>query len=221
MFSDKLNSVRDFAAAVRRGNRYDSRIGKLVFILPAVIIIGLVVYAYVETNAPGTLVVRAETSDCLQPQTTTSAASCTLNLTVTVNGKSGQTPWTQSLSQGVYTVAYPSLQWYYTPSAKSVSVSPGLTSYAVGVYSPVGKVVSVTSSGFNTTSLTIMHGVTPVNFTNPSGDVVTFQGKLPGSPYGDITLQAGQTIGPFIYKGAGTYTFTIPSGNYTLSLNAV
>ncbi len=188
---------------MKRKSRYDPRVGKLLFILPAAIIIILGVYAYVQLNAPGTLIVQAE-----------SKSGSPLNVVATVNGKTGTTPWTLSLTQGNYQVTFPSLTWYYTPQPHDVTVEPGTTAYAVAVYDPVGKVIQVTPSGFNSTTVTALHGVTQVNFTNPSSSVVTFQ----GSPFGNVALSPGQTLS-YTYPSAGSYEYKILSTNDSITVD--
>ncbi len=44
---------------MKRKSRYNPTVGKLIFILPALVIIALGVYAFVELNSPGTLIVDA------------------------------------------------------------------------------------------------------------------------------------------------------------------
>lgn len=187
----------------KRKSRYDPRVGKLLFILPAAIIIVLGVYAYVQLNAPGTLVVQAE-----------SKSGSPLNVVATVNGKSGTTPWSLSLAQGNYQVTFASLNWYYPTQPHDVALEPGTTAYAVAVYDPIGRVVQVTPSGFNTTTVTALHGVTQVNFTNPSSSAVTFK----GAPFGNVPLSPGQTLS-YTYPGAGTYEYMILSTNDTVTVD--
>lgn len=195
-------------------SRYDSRIGKLFFILPALIIIIIVVYAYVQLNSPGTLIITAETCPKSYGSTTASSTCIPLAVSATVNGKTQTTPWTQSLSQGNYEVTFSTQQWYYPPSVRDVTVTPGTTAYAVWVYSPIGRVVDVSPSGFNMTSVTALHGVTPVNWTNPTGSVVTFT----GNPFGDVSLEPGQTLA-YTFPSPGVYNFTILSTEHTMEVD--
>jgi hypothetical protein len=196
-------SIEGIAGVKKGRGRYNSRIGKLVFILPAIIIIILVVYAYVQLNSPGTLIVRAE-----------SKSGSPFSVVATVNGKTGTTPFTLTLAQGNYQVTFPSLTWYYPAQPHDVTVLPGTTVYAVAVYDPIGKVIQVNPSGFNSTTVTALHGVTQVNFTNPSGSVVTVQ----GAPFGNVALNPGQTLSS-TYQVAGTYRYTFLSGNQTVTVD--
>jgi hypothetical protein len=188
---------------VKTRKRYNSTLGKVFFIIPVLIIGTLVVYAYVQLSSPGTLIVTAENSNGTQ-----------LNVAATVNGESGETPWTLSLTQGNYIVNFTTPQWYYPSAVRDVGVSPGRTVYAVGLYEPIGRVIQVTQSGFNATTVTALHGVTPVNWTNPSKSLVTFE----GSPFVRVPLEPGQTYS-YIFPAAGTYRYTILSTNDTLTID--
>jgi plastocyanin len=195
-------------------SRYNSRVGKLFFILPILIIGVLVVYAFVELNSPGTLIVQAEGCVNSVSSTTTTTGNCpSINVPVTVGSKSGTTPWTLSLSQGTYTVNFTAAQWYYPPPEHEVVIDPGLTAYAVAIYNPINKVVQVSPSGFNTTSVAALHGVTLVKWTNPSSSVVTFE----GSPYGRIPLDPGESYSA-IFATAGTYTFNVLNTNESMKV---
>ncbi len=170
---------------MKRKSRYDSRLGKLLFLVPAIIIIVLVVYAFVQLNTPGTLRVRAEDED-----------QAPLKVPFTVNGNSLNTPANLSLAQGSYVVSFDTIPWYYPPTARNVVVAPGQVSYAVGSYIPETKFVQVTASGFNVTTVSALHGVTPITWINPSSSMVTFS----GGPLQQISIQPGQT-----------YTYTPPT----------
>jgi hypothetical protein len=187
---------------MKRKSKYNSRLGKLFFILPVLIIGTLVVYAYVELSSPGTLIVRAETSNQIQ-----------LNVVASADGKSGETPWTLSITQGNYVVNFTSLQWYYPPASRDVGVLPGQTVYAAATYYPIGRVIRVTPSGFNATVVTALHGVTPVNWTNPTSSLVTFEGP----PFQVVPLEPGQTVS-YIFPTAGIYDYTISSTNDTVTV---
>lgn len=193
----------------RKKSRYNSTVGKLIFIIPLLVLGTVVVYTFSVLHSPGTLIVTAESSAC-ENAVATSGGSCPpLLVQVTVNGKSGETPWTQSLTQGTYTVTYSALTGYYTPAAKAASVTPSITTYAVGVYDPITRVVQVTNSGFNETSIQAIHGITPVVWTNPSSSAVTIR----GSPTGSVTIQPGETY-THVFTAAGTYNYTVIANGY-------
>jgi len=199
---------------VKRNKRYNTTLGKLFFIIPVLIIGILVVYAYVQLASPGVLTISAENSYCTELQVPTNAICSHLIVVATVNGKAGETPWTLSINQGNYVVNFTSVQWYYTPASRDVGVLPGQTVYAAGLYSPIGKVIKVTPSGFNATTVMALHGVTPVNWTNPTSSLVTFQ----GAPFQVVPLEPGQTFS-YIFPTAGTYQFAISSTNDTVTVD--
>ncbi len=188
---------------MQRKSRYNSKIGKLVFFAPAAIIIILVVYAFVQLNSPGTLVVRAEDQNFKL-----------LNVPFTINGNSYTTPKNVSLSQGSYVVDFGVITWYYAPASRDVTVTPGHTVYAVGSYTPATKFVQVTGSGFNVTSVSALHGVTPVEWINPSDSVVTFS----GGPFQQVRLEPDQSY-TYTFPTAGTFIVNVGTTNETLTIN--
>ena len=183
-------------------SRHNPWITKLFFILPVLIIVILVVYAYVNLNAPGTLMIRAQTSGDVQ-----------LKVTALVNGMSGQTPWTLTLGQGTYAVTFPTIQWYYPPPSRDVTLESGQTEYAVTVYQPIAKVIAVTSSGFNSTTVTALHGTTPVVWVNLGSSPAVFSGPL----LGQTIIQAGQND-TYTFSAAGTYTYMALDSNRTVTV---
>lgn len=194
--------------------RYNSTLGKLFFIIPVLIIGTLVIYAYVQLSSPGTLIINAENSYCTAVQVPTNAICSHLIVAATVNGKTGETPWTLSLTQGNYLVNFTSVEWYYPSAGRDVGVVPGQTVYAVGLYDPIARVIQVTPSGFNATTVTALHGVTAVNWTNPSKSLVSFQ----GAPFVRVPLEPGQTYS-YVFPTAGTYKYNLVSTNYTLTVD--
>lgn len=194
---------------MRRGKRFNSKLGVLFFIIPILLIGSIVLYAFVQLNTPGTLIVSAES--CLKGQNN----PCNpLTVSATVDDKTGTTPWTLSLTQGNYVVNFTTIEWYHPASARDVSIVPGKTAYAVAVYDPIAKVVQVTSGGFNATEITALHNVTPVNWTNPSTSVVTFT----GSPLGTISLEPGESLS-YTFTASGVYNYTVLSTDYTLTVD--
>ena len=99
--------------------------------------------------------------------------------------------------RGPDVVSFGTIPWYYPPTARDVTITPGYQTYAVGSYQPETKFVQVTVSGFNETTVAALHGVTPVTWINPSSSLVTFS----GGPFQQVRLESGQSY---------TYTFTTP-----------
>jgi hypothetical protein len=186
----------------RKKSRYDSRLGKLFFVLPILLIVSVVVYAYVELNAPGTLVVQA-----------LDAHGAQLKVSVTVGSQTGNTPLRLSLSQGTYSVTYGSTQWYRTPLPKQAIISPGITSYANAIYSPVIRVIQLGPSGFNTTVVTALHAVTPVIWLNPSTSSIVIN----GGQFSHIVVEPGQNF-TYTFPAAGNYQFFIYSTNMNMTV---
>jgi hypothetical protein len=180
---------------MKRKSRYDARIGKLLFVVPAIIIIILVVYAFVQLNSPGTLIVTAEDQNL-----------ASLRVPFTVNGNSYTTDASLSLSQGSYVVTFGTISWYYPPLARDVTITPGKTTYAVGSYVPETKFVLVTAIGFNVTTVAALHGVTPITWINPSNSLVTFS----GGPFQQVRIEPGQT---YTYTFATAQSFELYVGN--------
>ena len=185
----------------KRQRGYDPRIGKLLFILPAVVILVIGVYAFVALNSPGKLVVLAETN------------GNSLQVPVSVNGHSYTTPVTLSLAQGDYTVTFGTLPYYYPPSARDAAVTPGNTAYATGDYVPQTFFVQTTSAGFNSTALVVLHGLNPVTWTNPSSSLVTFT----GGPFQQVNLDPGKSY-TYVFPNIGNYEFGITSSNLTMTI---
>ena len=186
----------------RTKGRYDPRIGRLLFFVPAVLIIVLVLYAYVQLNAPGTLIMQAEDANGNQ-----------LNVHATVNGNTYTTPQTIKLGQGSYTVDFSTIAWYYPPTSRSIAVTPNQIVYAVALYTPEVKFVQAIPTGFNVTSITVLHGVTPVTWVNPSTSLVTFS----GGPFQQVRLEPGQSY-TYTFPTAETIRVNIGSTNETLTI---
>ncbi|MGA2663708.1 MAG: hypothetical protein ABSF83_02015 [Nitrososphaerales archaeon] len=185
------------------GRRYNSTLGKLLFVVPALVIIALVGYAFILLNSPGTLVVQAELA----------ANGAQINVSAEVNGQSLTTPATISLPQGSYTADFGTIPWYYPPASRGVTITPGHTTYAVGSYEVKVQFVQVTPSGFNTTSVSVLHGLTPVTWKNPSNDLVTFQ----GGPFQQVRLDPGGSY-TYVFPTTGTYVLNVGSTNETLDV---
>jgi len=183
-------------------SRQNPWITKLFFILPILIIVILVVYAYVNLNAPGTLMVQAQTS-----------SGAPLQVQALVSGMSGETPWSLTLGQGNYVVTFPTIEWYYPPPSRDVALQSGQTEYAVTVYQPIAKVIAVTSSGFNSTNITALHGTTPVVWANFGSSPAVFSGPL----IGRTIIQPGQTF-TYTFSVVGSYTYMALDTNRTVTV---
>jgi hypothetical protein len=183
-------------------SRYNSRVGRFLFFVPAIIIVILVVYAYIQLNSPGTLIISAEDANGNQ-----------LKVHATVNGNTVTTPTKLPLSQGSYTVDFATVTWYYPPASRNVAVDPGQTVYAVGFYQPETVFVQVTPAGFNVTTIAALHAVTPVKMINPTNSFV----QISGGPFPNVGLNPGQTY-TYMFPTAGTFEFNEYSGNVTLTV---
>jgi hypothetical protein len=145
-------------------------LGKFLFFIPVAAVLVLVILAIVSliSTQTGTLVVRAESSNRYSP-------TVQLYPSVAVGANDERSPFNFSLSQGTYTVVYGPLSWYVTPPSRSIVLSGGRTEFAVAVYSPVIRSIAVTQNGFNSTSITAMHGVTPVVWINERNSTVVLE----------------------------------------------
>src|SRR5438309_6639414 len=118
---------------------------KYLFFVPLVILTTIIVYGYYASNLPGTLVVGARDASSQKD----------LSVSASVNGMPVTTPSTLALPQGVYTVTFSQLQWYQTPSPRTVSLSAGKTAYAQAEYFPNLEIIKISSQGFDITSVTV------------------------------------------------------------------
>jgi len=191
--------------AKKRRNRF----GTFAFFIPIILIVAVLAYAIITGTASpmGKLVVSAQSSSRFY-------SPVGLNVSVTVGTSSGITPFRLSLTAGIYQVTYPSVPWYSTPAAREISVIGGQSSYAVGVYDPLVRVVSIAQSHFNSTSISAMHGVTPVVFVNHMDTSVVLESELTGN----VPIPSSQNF-TVVFEGPGTFGFTL-SGNL-VSLNVV
>ena len=186
------------------------RFGTLVFLIPTIIIIALVAFAILSTSGlqNGTLVISAQTSSnyYLPKQ---------LSVMASVSGRSATTPYNLTLSPGSYTVTFSPLAWFYPPADRVVSVPGGKAAYAVGVYDPIVRTVLVAANSFNSSSIFVDHGVTPVVFINRMGEDALIQstsfGRVDISPAGNFT---------YVFPKAGAflvYMPLVPDSNVTIS----
>ena len=143
--------------------------------------------AWRPPSSPQRAIVQAQDASCVQLQ-----ENCPqLQVAVTVNGKEYTTPTTISVGQGNYVATFSTIEYYYPPSSR----------------------VKVTQSGFNLTSVAVLHGVTPVVWTNPSGSTVAFT----GGPFSQLTLTPGESY-TYIFPSIGSYEFSSVSTNSTLTV---
>ena len=151
--------------------RRHKRIGQLLFFIPVIAITLFFVFGLLSTvYAPrdGIVVVEAVSSGRYAP-------SVPLQVSVTMGGKSGETPFNVTLPAGTYTVVYGSKQWFFTPDARSVDLVGGTTAYAIGTYRPIVTSIGITQGGFNSTAVKALHGITPVVWINLGTRVVELQ----------------------------------------------
>jgi hypothetical protein len=132
-----------------------------------------------------------------------------MNVAVTVGSAQGTTPFNLSLSPGQYTVVYGAVSWFRTPPPRSVAVLGGVTAFALGTYTPIIKTVAITASGFNSTSVSALHGVTPVVWLNHGGSVAVLEiqnvGRFEIAPSQNTTM---------VFTSKGTFSFTVFGTNF-------
>jgi len=179
------------AMSMRRSRR---RPGRLVFLFPLLLLTIAIAYGYLTSNQPATLVLTAR------------ASGREISTIVSVNGRYYSTPTNLSLPQGLYSVTFADLQWYQTPAERSVTLFAGRTAYALGEYLPAPRVVTITSKGFDTTTITALHGVTPVTWTNRGNGTLI----LDGDSFNRAFLLPLQNF-TYVYPASGTFMFWIDS----------
>lgn len=189
-----------------------NRIANLLFILPILIIVGFVVYGFLQVTKPGTVTVEA----LAQNKYLSTGQSTPIDVLAKVGSVSGTTPLSVSLAAGQYEVSYATIPWYQTPASKEVAVGNGQTAYSTGVYSVIVKVVTLSSAGFNATKVLAEHGVTPVVWINTS----TSNLIMGVSGIGTFPLSPGQNY-TNIFQSVGTYLFTSTTGSPTSSSGSV
>ena len=187
--------------------RRRNRLANIAFFLPVVVIIGLVVFGYFYATRPGTLDVAAwaQNKYLSEPEQSTP-----IHVSAMVGSTSGTTPFSLSLPAGQYEVTYPAIPWYYTPSSNEVAVTNGRTVYSTGAYDVIVKIIALSSAGFNATTVSALHGVTPVIWINTSGSNL----ELEVSGQGNYILSPDQNF-TAIFSSPGTYQFATPSGSST------
>jgi hypothetical protein len=192
--------------------RKDSKaLGRALFAIPVVVVVGLVVFGLASaiSTQSGTLTVEAVSSGRYSP-------SVQLKVQVTVGNTTRTTPYNFSLPQGQYNVVFGNEDWYDAPPVHSVSLIGGKTAYVIGTYTPVVKAIQVTSSGFNATTVTAKHGVTPVVWVNEGSAVevlvVTGIGRIPLEPSQNYTQ---------VFASRGTVEFSILNTSFSGTISCV
>jgi len=186
------------------------RLGTLLFFIPIALILLLVVYGVLSSHllGSGTLIVSAQTSNRYYP-------SVGMNVTAQVGTSyKGTTPLHLPLGQGTYLVQYSQTQWFYTPPERSITLVPGQTEYAVGVYDPIVRTILISSSMFNSTEVTAEHYITPVVFINQMRTNILIQsdptGRVNISPSGNFT---------YVFSSAGTFPIYLVGGTSTVTVS--
>jgi hypothetical protein len=182
-----------------KSRRKRGRFGTLLFALPIILFVLVIAYQLISETYfnTGTLIVEAKSSGRYYP-------AVSLNASVSVGTRGGTTPATLSLTQGTYTVVFTTVQWYTTPQSRTINVVAGKTSYALGVYDPIVKGVSIEGNQFNATTISAKHGVTPIVLINRMSGYAVIQ----GAPDGTIIIQSAQNY-THVFQNAGTYTLTL------------
>jgi hypothetical protein len=179
--------------------RRDRRVGIALFMIP-IVAIGLVVaYQFLtfNLNSTGTIIVTAQAGGKF-------AASSPLKVPVMVAGRIEMTPLNLTLPQGEYSVGFGRISWYNSPDNRTITVAGGKTAYAVGVYVPIVRGVEIYAGGFNVTSLTAYHGVTPVTWINHNSSYAVLQ--ITG--LNNVVLAAGQNY-TYIFPSTGQYGYDL------------
>jgi hypothetical protein len=189
-----------------KGRKKRGRYGTLLFAVPIVVVVLAVAYQLISVTYfnTGTLVVQAQSSARYYPSVFLNVSASVGALSGSTGTQEGQTPLTLSLTQGAYTVSFPTVQWYSAPQSRMVNILAGKTSYAVGVYDPIVKGVAIESNQFNATAISAKHGVTPVVWVNKMNSYAVVQ----GAPTGTIMIQP-MTNYTYVFQTPGKYTITL------------
>lgn len=174
----------------------------MLFVVPFLIVAGVIVYQVFLAPSNGTLTVEALAKG-EYPQLGVEA-------TVYYNGgeavETQVTPFTLTVTQGLYVVAYAPAQGYHEVSEKGVEVGAGLHAYAVAEYIPISVEVACNGEVFNNTAAKAIHEVTPVVFANVSSQSIEISGQ--GLPAGGVTIGPGDNYTQ-IYSSPGKYVFSL------------
>ena len=184
---------------MRRTNR-SRRVGRLLFFIPVIVVLAIVFLAFVSylTVQTGTLVIRAQSSGRY-------STSIALHPQVSIGSTTKVAPFNLTLPQSQYTVIFGPLAWYTTPAPRTMVLPLGKTAYAVGVYSPITRGIAVSQNGFNSSTVTALHGVTPVVWINAGTVPVTIE----VSNVGSMILNPSENF-TAIFSSSGAFSFDIP-----------
>ncbi len=173
------------------------RFGRLVFFLPAILLLAVIAYAFLTSGigGNGTLVVQAQSSY--------GSVTRYIAATATVNGVSGKTPFDLALTPSMYTVTFGQLEGYTTPQPRTTPVLGGKTTFAVGVYIPIPEITGVAAGGFNMTQARGLHGITPFVWINQATEAI----QLKSSAFNTV-VPPGQNF-TYIFSATGHYQVVI------------
>ena len=190
--------------------RSSRRTGRLLFFLPVGLLLLLLVLALVSwiPAQNGTLLVETFSSGRYTP-------SVQIHPSVTVGSVTKVSPFNLSLPQGEYNVVFGPVAWYATPDSRSVPLVGGKTAFAVAYYSPLVRVIAVTPDGFNATSVTAKHSVTPVVWVNTGSAAIVIQidgvGRVSLAPSANYTA---------VFASTGTFGYSIYNTAFSGSVQA-
>lgn len=186
-------------------------VGRILFAVPVVVVIALVIFGLISaiSTHSGTLTVEAVSSGRYSSPTQ-------LKVHATVGSTTEATPFNLTLPQGQYSVSFGNVSWFKTPDNSSVGLVGGKTAYVIGTYVPIVKAIALTSEGFNTTTVTAKHGVTPVVWINEGNSVEVLEvsgvGRIPLNPTQNYTR---------VFASQGTVEYSILNTNYTGTVSCV
>jgi len=179
---------------------------RYLFFVPLAILTTVIVYGYYASSQPGTLLVGARDASSQKD----------LSVPASVNGMLLTTPSMLSLPQGIYTVTFGQLQWYQTPSPRTVSLSAGRTAYAQAEYVPSLEIIRISGQGFDVTSVTAKGGLSPVVWVNTLDQFVV----LTGDQFDRAVINPNQNF-TYVYQSAGHYRYSIWQSNFTGTVDVV
>lgn len=194
----------------KKQSRRSKTFGKLAFFIPVVAIALVVIFGVLNaaTTQSGVLIVEAYSSARYSPRVG-------LTPQVQVGSQTMTAPFNLTLTGGTYQVTFGAVSWYTAPGSRSVTIVGGRTAYAVGVYSPVVRVISIGSHGFNSTSVTAMHDVTPVVWVNNNSTFAV----LDVSSVGHVVLEPSQNY-TVVFSSAGAFGYDIPNTAFNGTVSA-
>lgn len=189
----------------RSGRRRRAHHANFVFWIPVIVVIVLTVVALATqvSNQNGTIAIRALTSGRY-------SAQVSLRAPYAVGTTTGFTPSNLTMARGAYTIVFGGVAWFKTPPADNIFLPGGKTYYATGFYDPILKVFEITNEGINATSVTALHGVTPVIWLNHStADVIL---EFQDGSRADIHPSQNFTR---VFISPGVFSFSSLSGSFT------